>query len=71
MSGDRTQWGRFEPSGGQAAPRITDGGRVINIGTSLLGATTGLYSVYADSTAPLDDVTRALAKGRSAAVVSQ
>lgn len=46
----------------QAAKRISDGGRVINIGTSLLGATTGFYSVYAGSKAPLEDFTRALAK---------
>ncbi|HEU0139992.1 MAG TPA: SDR family oxidoreductase [Bryobacteraceae bacterium] len=46
----------------EAARRISDGGRIINIGTSLLGATTGSYSVYAGSKAPLEDFTRALAK---------
>jgi hypothetical protein len=30
-----------------AAHRIWDNGRIINIGTMLLGAATGLYSVYA------------------------
>jgi NAD(P)-dependent dehydrogenase (short-subunit alcohol dehydrogenase family) len=46
----------------EAARRISDNGRIINIGTSLLGATTGFYSVYAGSKAPLEDFTRALAK---------
>ncbi|HVE87667.1 MAG TPA: SDR family oxidoreductase [Myxococcales bacterium] len=46
----------------EAARRISDNGRIINIGTSLLGATTGLYSVYAGSKAPLEAFTRALAK---------
>ncbi|MEM9797795.1 MAG: SDR family oxidoreductase [Pseudomonadota bacterium] len=46
----------------QAARRIADGGRVINMGTTLLGATTGAYGVYAGSKAPLEDFTRALAK---------
>lgn len=41
---------------------MSDHGRIINIGTSLLGATTGYYSVYAGSKAPLEDFTRALAK---------
>jgi NAD(P)-dependent dehydrogenase (short-subunit alcohol dehydrogenase family) len=46
----------------EAARRIADNGRVINMGTSLLGATTGLYSIYAGSKAPLEDFARALAK---------
>jgi NAD(P)-dependent dehydrogenase (short-subunit alcohol dehydrogenase family) len=46
----------------EAARRISDNGRIINMGTSLLGVTTGLYSVYAGSKAPLEDFTRALAK---------
>lgn len=46
----------------EAAKRIRDNGRIINIGTSLLGATTGFYSVYAGSKAPVEDFTRALAK---------
>jgi NAD(P)-dependent dehydrogenase (short-subunit alcohol dehydrogenase family) len=46
----------------EAARRISDNGRIINMGTSLLGVTTGFYSVYAGSKAPLEDFTRALAK---------
>lgn len=46
----------------EAARRIADNGRIINIGTSLLGATTGFYSVYAGSKAPMEDFSRALAK---------
>jgi NAD(P)-dependent dehydrogenase (short-subunit alcohol dehydrogenase family) len=46
----------------QAARRISDYGRIINIGTTLLGATTASYSVYAGSKAPLEDFTRALAQ---------
>ncbi|WOE76047.1 SDR family oxidoreductase [Alterisphingorhabdus coralli] len=46
----------------EAAKVISDNGRIINIGTSLLGATTGLYGLYAGSKAPLEDFTRALAK---------
>lgn len=46
----------------QAAKHIEDGGRIINMGTTLLGATTGMYGVYAGSKAPLEDFTRALAK---------
>ncbi|MBX9646649.1 MAG: SDR family oxidoreductase, partial [Xanthobacteraceae bacterium] len=46
----------------EAANRISDNGRIINLGTTLLGATTGYYSVYAGSKAPLEDFTRALAK---------
>lgn len=45
----------------EAARRLETGGRIINIGTTLLGATTGLYSVYAGAKAPLEDFTRALA----------
>lgn len=45
-----------------AAKHIQDNGRVINMGTSLLGAFTGFYGVYAGSKAPLEDFTRALAK---------
>lgn len=45
-----------------AAKHIEDEGRIINMGTTLLGATTGLYGVYAGSKAPLEDFTRALAK---------
>lgn len=46
----------------EAARRIADDGRIINMGTTLLGATTGMYAVYAGSKAPLEDFTRALAK---------
>ena len=46
----------------QAACRIADNGRIINIGTTILGATIPLYAVYAGSKAPLEDFTRALAK---------
>jgi NAD(P)-dependent dehydrogenase (short-subunit alcohol dehydrogenase family) len=46
----------------EAARRIADGGRIINIGTTLLGATTAFYSVYAGSKAPLEDFSRALAR---------
>jgi NAD(P)-dependent dehydrogenase (short-subunit alcohol dehydrogenase family) len=46
----------------RAASRLLrDGGRVINLGTTLLAATTGQYGVYAGSKAPLEDFTRALA----------
>lgn len=46
----------------QAALHLSDGGRVVNMGTSLLGAFTGMYGVYAGSKAPLEDFSRALAK---------
>ncbi len=46
----------------EAARRLEDGGRIINIGTTLQGATTGMYAAYAGSKAPLDAFTRALAK---------
>lgn len=46
----------------RAAQHIEDHGRIINIGTTLLAATTGFYAVYAGSKAPLEHFTRALAK---------
>lgn len=46
----------------EAALRISDAGRIINIGTTLLAATTAHYGVYAGSKAPLEDFTRALAR---------
>jgi NAD(P)-dependent dehydrogenase (short-subunit alcohol dehydrogenase family) len=46
----------------EAARRIADGGRIINIGTTLLAATTAAYGVYAGSKAPLEDFSRALAR---------
>jgi NAD(P)-dependent dehydrogenase (short-subunit alcohol dehydrogenase family) len=46
----------------EAAKRMADNGRIVNMGTSLLGATTGLYAAYAGSKASLEHFTRALAK---------
>ena len=46
----------------EAAKRMNEGGKIINIGTSLLAAFTGLYSVYAGAKAPLEHFTRAAAK---------
>ncbi|MFS4418603.1 SDR family oxidoreductase [Maribacter sp. 2307ULW6-5] len=46
----------------KAAERLEENGRIINIGTSLLAAFTGLYSAYAGSKAPLEDFGRALAQ---------
>ncbi|MGJ3242869.1 MAG: SDR family oxidoreductase [Opitutales bacterium] len=46
----------------EAAKCIEDNGRIVSLGTSLLGAFTGYYGVYAGSKAPLEDFTRALAK---------
>ncbi|KAK3844686.1 MAG: dehydrogenase [Linnemannia gamsii] len=46
----------------ECAKHMANNGRVINIGTTLLAITTGEYSAYAGSKAPLEDFTRALAK---------
>lgn len=46
----------------EAARCMESEGRIINIVTTILGATTGLYSAYAGSKAPLEDFTRALGK---------
>ena len=46
----------------EAAKRMSDGGRIVNIGTSILGMSTGNYSIYAGSKAPIEHFTRALAK---------
>ena len=46
----------------EAARRLADGGRIINLGTTILGATIPMYGVYAGSKAPLEDFTRALAR---------
>jgi NAD(P)-dependent dehydrogenase (short-subunit alcohol dehydrogenase family) len=46
----------------QAARRIADNGRIINIGSSLLNAMTGNYSAYAGTKAPVEEFTRALAR---------
>src|SRR5919198_5727119 len=46
----------------EAAKTMADNGRIINMETSLVGATTPYYSAYAGSKDPLEDFTRALAK---------
>jgi NAD(P)-dependent dehydrogenase (short-subunit alcohol dehydrogenase family) len=46
----------------EAAKRMRDSGRVLNLGTSLPAATTGFYPAAAGSKAPLENITRALAK---------
>lgn len=46
----------------EAARCMEDEGRIINIATTILGATTGMYSAYAGSKAPLEAFTRALGK---------
>ncbi len=45
-----------------AAANLREGGSIVNIGTSLLGAFTGNYAAYSGSKAPLEDFSRALAK---------
>lgn len=53
------------------AKNIVDGGKLITIVTSLLGAFTGLYTSYAGSKAPVEHFTRGVAKelqGRSVSV---
>lgn len=46
----------------EAGKRMGNGGKIITILTSLLGAFTGLYSTYAGSKAAVDHFTRAAAK---------
>jgi NAD(P)-dependent dehydrogenase (short-subunit alcohol dehydrogenase family) len=46
----------------QAGERLSDGGKIITLVTSLLAAYTGLYSIYAGSKAPVEHYTRAAAK---------
>ncbi len=46
----------------EAARRIEDNGRIINMGTTILGATIPFYSVYAGAKAALEDFTRSLAR---------
>ena len=46
----------------EAARVMADNGRIINMGTTILGATIPYYSVYAGAKAPLEDFTRSLAK---------
>jgi NAD(P)-dependent dehydrogenase (short-subunit alcohol dehydrogenase family) len=45
-----------------AAQRIAEGGRIVNIGTSILACSFPFYSVYAASKAALEHLTRGLAK---------
>jgi NAD(P)-dependent dehydrogenase (short-subunit alcohol dehydrogenase family) len=45
----------------EAARRLNDGGRIINIGTSLLGASYPFYAIYAGSKASLEHFSRDLA----------
>jgi NAD(P)-dependent dehydrogenase (short-subunit alcohol dehydrogenase family) len=45
-----------------AASRMSDGGRIVNIGTSILGCSFPFYSVYAASKASLEHYGRGLAK---------
>jgi NAD(P)-dependent dehydrogenase (short-subunit alcohol dehydrogenase family) len=46
----------------EAARRMEDGGRILNVLTSLLAAYTPLYSLYTGSKAPVEHFTRALSK---------
>jgi NAD(P)-dependent dehydrogenase (short-subunit alcohol dehydrogenase family) len=46
----------------EAAKRMANNGRIVNMKTSLVGATTPYYSAYAGSKAPLEDFACALAK---------
>ncbi|MBR0642015.1 SDR family oxidoreductase [Plastoroseomonas hellenica] len=46
----------------EAARRIAEGGRIINIATSLLCATTPLYGIYAGTKAGIEEFTRTLAR---------
>ena len=46
----------------EAARCIADNGRIINMGTTILGATIPFYSVYAGAKAALEDFSRALAR---------
>ncbi|MET7638412.1 SDR family oxidoreductase [Streptomyces sp. NPDC005438] len=46
----------------EAGARLNDGGRIINLVTSLLAAFTDGYSTYAGAKAPLEHFTRAAAK---------
>jgi NAD(P)-dependent dehydrogenase (short-subunit alcohol dehydrogenase family) len=45
-----------------AAMHMGSGGRIVNIGTSVLACSFPFYSIYAGSKAPLEQFTRALAK---------
>jgi NAD(P)-dependent dehydrogenase (short-subunit alcohol dehydrogenase family) len=46
----------------EAARRMSDGGRIVNLATSILGMSTAHYAIYAGSKAPIEHFTRALAK---------
>ncbi|HEY8549169.1 MAG TPA: SDR family oxidoreductase [Vicinamibacterales bacterium] len=46
----------------EAARRISDNGRIINTGTTLLCAMAPLYGVYAGTKAPIEEFTRMLAR---------
>ncbi|MBW4594861.1 MAG: SDR family oxidoreductase [Brasilonema angustatum HA4187-MV1] len=46
----------------EAGKRLTDGGKICTIVTSLLAAFTGYYSIYAGSKAPVEHFTRAASK---------
>ncbi|GAB5585502.1 hypothetical protein Unana1_00402 [Umbelopsis nana] len=46
----------------EALKVMEDNGRIVNVGTSLLAVTTGYYSAYAGSKAPLEDFSRAAAQ---------
>jgi len=54
----------------EAGKRITDGGRIITIATSLLNAFTDGYSTYAGGKAPVEDFTRAAAKEFAGRLIS-
>jgi NAD(P)-dependent dehydrogenase (short-subunit alcohol dehydrogenase family) len=45
-----------------AATHMSNGGRIVNIGTSVLGCSFPFYGIYAASKASLEHMTRALAK---------
>ena len=46
----------------EAARRIEDGGRIVNISSTLVAATTPFYSVYAASKGAVEQLTKGLAK---------
>ncbi|RKP45993.1 SDR family oxidoreductase [Trinickia fusca] len=46
----------------EAGKKLVDGGKLCTVVTSLLGAFTGLYAIYAGSKAPVEHFTRAAAK---------
>jgi len=46
----------------QASRQMSEGGKIITLGTSLLAALTGYYSVYAGAKGPIEHFTRAAAR---------